>query len=208
MRGDKDSVPSRRKLVNEFPKAAPRDGIDAARRLVQEQDRRLMQNRAPQCQPLFPPAGEQARWGILLVFEISHLQDKGETLRESFRRYSVNTGKKLDVFFHRQVVIERKLLRHVTDAAFDFLGLPAHVKTADDSTAGGRHQKSAQDADRGRLARPIGPQKSEDFAALYIQRDVIDGGKIAETLHQFLHADGDAIPVRQHAPPPVYAPGQ
>ena len=54
MRGDEDGVAGRGKLVDQLPEVAARDGIDAAGRLVQKQNRRLVQDRAAQRQAELP----------------------------------------------------------------------------------------------------------------------------------------------------------
>jgi len=47
-------------LVNQFPESAAGEWIDARRGLVEENDRWPVQDRAAQCQALFPAAGQRA----------------------------------------------------------------------------------------------------------------------------------------------------
>src|SRR5260370_42517661 len=60
MRADKDGVAGAGKLVDQLPKRAAGDGIHAGGRFVQEQNGRLMQNRAAQRQTLLPASGQQS----------------------------------------------------------------------------------------------------------------------------------------------------
>src|ERR1700689_5594925 len=59
VRADEDGVSGGGKLVNQIPKCAPSDRVDAGSRLVEEKDRRLMQNGASQREPLLPAAGDR-----------------------------------------------------------------------------------------------------------------------------------------------------
>ena len=54
-------------LMNQIPELAPRNGIDAGGRLIEKDNRRLMQHRAAQRQPLLPSARQRAGNQILLA---------------------------------------------------------------------------------------------------------------------------------------------
>src|SRR6185437_1459680 len=59
--GDEYSVALGGELINQIPERSPGDWIHATGRLVQEENRRLMQNRAAQREPLLPTARKQPR---------------------------------------------------------------------------------------------------------------------------------------------------
>ena len=50
-----------REAIDQLPELAARDRVDAACRLVEEEDPRLVEDRAAQREPLPPPAREVAR---------------------------------------------------------------------------------------------------------------------------------------------------
>ena len=72
-------------------------------------------------------------------------------------------------------------------------GLRRDVEAADGGAAGGGRQQAAQDADGGRLPRPVGPQKAEDLAARDVERNIVDRHEIAEAFDQILDADGGPL---------------
>ena len=61
---------------------AARQRIDAAGRLVEKHDRRLVQNRAAEREPLPPAAGEIARQRVLAALEAGHLEHERAGARE------------------------------------------------------------------------------------------------------------------------------
>ena len=104
-----------------------------------------------------------------------------------------NVGEKGQVLQHRQVAVERELLRHVADALFDLLRLllgiePRHVSAA----FSGVHDR-AQHADRRRLARPIRPQQAKDLALVDTQIESIHSNDLFKLLCQVLSFDDKVV---------------
>ena len=66
------------------------------------------------------------------------------------------------VLVHRQFVVERKLLRHVTDHLLDLVAILHDIVTGDARRAFGRLENSAQHANHGRFAGAVRPEKSKD----------------------------------------------
>src|SRR2546430_47608 len=83
-----------------------------------------------------------------------------------------------------QLVVERKLLRHITDQSLDFLGLFFNVMARDGRAPFCRFENSAEHADHCRFARTIRAKKSEDRTARNREADVIHRGEMAETPRQ------------------------
>ena len=98
---------------------------------------------------------------------------------------TVDSGKKPDIFPHREVVVEREALAHVADAAFDPLSFAHHVVTGDRTASRRGIAQSAQHPHGGGLSGAVGAEESEDFAPRHIERNAVYGGKIAEPLAQF-----------------------
>ena len=84
--GDEDRDAGLREHVDQPPELPPRQRIDAAGRLVEEEDRRLVQDRAAERQPLAPAAGEIARQRRLPAGETGHLDDEPAPLARAARR--------------------------------------------------------------------------------------------------------------------------
>ena len=200
--------PGGRELIDQLPEIAARDGIDAAGRFVQKQNGRLVQDRAAQRQPLLPASREQARQGVLLVFELRHFQHKIQARGKLFGGDAVDTGEEFDVLFHRHVVVERKFLRHVADAPLDLFRVQADVEASHHGAPGRGSHQAAQHANGGGFPGAIGPQKTEDLTRLHVQIQVRHRGEIAEALGQLLDVDRRTRSVRQHAPAPACAPAR
>src|SRR5258706_4115536 len=63
MRGDEDGAAGGGELIDQIPKTAARDGVDAASGFVEEENRRVVQDGAAERQALLPTTREQARHG-------------------------------------------------------------------------------------------------------------------------------------------------
>src|SRR5262245_51613985 len=149
-------------LINKIPECAPGNRINAGRRLVEKQYWRLVQDGAPQGQALLPSTREQTCRRISLLFKAGHLQNLLFPFSSQMFRNAVNAGVEIEVLLHRQIVIERKFLRHVTDALLDRLWICIHAETANERLACRRPEKSAKNPDRRGLPRPVRPQKSKN----------------------------------------------
>src|SRR5689334_17225251 len=75
MCGHKNGVARSRKILDQIPKNAARDGIDTRGWFIQEQDRRLVQNGATEGQTLFPPTRQQMGHCVSALSEFRHLED-------------------------------------------------------------------------------------------------------------------------------------
>src|SRR6185436_15857773 len=113
-------------VVDQTPELPPRQRIDATGRLVEKEDRRLVQNRAAERQALTPSTGEVARQRRLTAAQAGHLEDEFPPRLHFRAGEPVNAPPEPDVLLNRQQFVEREALRHVADALLDLLGLAAH----------------------------------------------------------------------------------
>ena len=68
----------------------------------------------------------------------------------------------MQILVHRQFVVERKFLRHVTDHLLDRFAFLHHIVAADARRAFGRLEYSAKHPNDGRFAGTVRPEKTED----------------------------------------------
>src|ERR1700719_3159517 len=94
---------------------------------------------------------------------------------------SIKLSGKDQVFINRQLVVERKFLRHVTDDVFDRFGIARHVMTIDARGTVAWLQNSAKHSNHRRFSGTVRPQKPKDRSFADLERNVIDGGESAET---------------------------
>src|SRR5437763_15008059 len=102
------------------------------------------------------------------------------TLLQFLSAQTVKLAGKGKVLTHRQLVVERKLLRHVADHFLDGLAFAAYIVTADAGGAFRRLQNAAEHPDDGGFAGSVWPEKSKNQAARDRKADVNDGGKMGE----------------------------
>src|SRR5665647_2011167 len=192
-----DRGPLIREVVDKLPEATPRGRIDASRRLVEEDDPRLVEDGTAEGQSLLPADRERPRQAPFPAPEAGHLQDPRQPPVDGLFGQAVGAAEETDVLDHGQVFVEGELLRHVADSTLDALGLPADIEAADIGRPGGRVEEAAEHADRRGFAGPVGSEKAEDPAAVDLERDGVDSREIAEPLRQRLDLDrllGHGIP--------------
>src|SRR4030042_2147155 len=93
----------------------------------------------------------------------------------------------MEIFQHRQIIIEGEFLRHITDDLFDFLRFFDDTKSCHLPFSRGRDQETTKYSDRGGFPCPVGPEKSEDLSSLHLKMDVVHGNKRAEVLNEIFH---------------------
>src|ERR1043165_8317872 len=96
---------------------------------------------------------------------------------------------KLQILMHRQLVVQRKFLRHVTDQPFDLFGFLFDIVTRNRCVSFGWFENSAKHANHCRFAGAIWTQKSKNRSARDRKADVIDRGKMAEEPRQIRALD-------------------
>ena len=169
-----------RQRVDQPPELPPRQRVDAAGRLVEEQDRRLVQDRAAEREPLAPAAGEIARQRVLAAGEAGHLEHERAPLGSSRAPVeAVDAAEEADVLIDGQQLVEREPLRHVADALLHAFRIAGDVDAADEracrtSAAAARTACGWSSTCRRRCCR--GSRRSRPRATS--KRHVVDGDEL------------------------------
>ncbi len=187
---DEDRHALLRERVDETPELAARQRIDAARRLIEEENRRFVQDRAAERQALPPAARQIARQRVLPSGETGHLEHEAPARGQPLGTQSVDAAKELDVLVDGQQLVEREALRHVADSPLHAFGIGRHVDAADRGGARRRPQEAAQHPDGGGLAGAVAAQEAEDLAATDVERQPVDGEERAESSREVPDVDG------------------
>ena len=190
MGGDENRVSGRRELVDQIPKVAASNRIDARGRLIEKYDGGLVQDGASQGQPLLPSAGQQARHRRPPLAQPCHGQHVLLALGTPLLCNSVDPAEEINVLLHRQIVIERELLGHIADMFSDVLRFGRHIEPAYASPAIARGEQPAENANGGRLAGSVGAEEAENLAPTDGEGNVVYGDKGAESLHEAIYLDG------------------
>src|SRR5204863_3586574 len=137
------------------PNAARRDGVAAGRRLVQEEERGLLDDGAAEGEPLLPSAGEVPGELAGATLEAGHRDELVDTGSQSVPGNAVDAGVELEVLTDGQIFVEGESLAHVADALLDPLPLSGDVHAEHAALAAGGLQDAAQHPNRRALPRPV-----------------------------------------------------
>ena len=89
-----------------------------------------------------------------------------------------------------QLRIEIAFVRNHADQVLGRLGISRAVDPADPHRPGVRPGQPGEDVDGGGFARPVGSEKTEQFALGHVEAQIRDGLDFAESLGQPLHDYG------------------
>src|SRR5262249_25157757 len=104
---------------------------------------------------------------------------------------TIDPRHELQVLQYREVLIEAEPLRHITDVALDLCVLGTNVVTERVAPATVGSEKSAQHAQRGGLARPIGTEETVDLATPHAHAEVAPHYLASEGLGEAIHLDSN-----------------
>ena len=172
MGGDEKGQALAGELMDLFPEIAPRLGVDAGRRFVQQQQLRAggsgrppapgaVSNRRKAGRPVgFAPVPRPSR-SMLSAHGLAAVVD------------GIDAGHEIEVFLDRQIFPKAEMLRHVADLALDGFALGDDVEAEAKAAALVRPQQAAEHANEGGLAAAVGAEKAADFARRDLQIDMI-----------------------------------
>src|SRR5689334_7482637 len=177
--------------VDHRPECAPCQRVHAGGWLVEKDHARLMHDGGAERHALLPSSRQTAGDLVLLSFEFRKRQHPPDLFRTLVARNTVYAGIKLQVVLDREVVVQRELLRHVSNA------LP-HASRPHSSFAGKlyiacrRREEAAKHLYSGRLACAVGSEQAVDLAVANLQVHVRDSREIAEPPGEVSRTDGHA----------------
>src|SRR5690606_38130283 len=94
----------------------------------------------------------------------------------------VSSREEVQVFPHLDVVVNAEVVRHVFDDAADPLRLAGDIHTVDKSSARGGAEQRGQHLDGGGFAGAVRTDKSENIAAVQVQRQVFHCDQVVRVL--------------------------
>jgi hypothetical protein len=140
-----------------------------------------------QRQALLPSARQRAGELAAAIGQAEPLQRRLDARPALFD--AIDARDEVEVFLDRQVLVQAKVLRHVSDAQLDAAGFTADVVAEAGALAVIDFEQPAQHADRRRLAATVRAEKAADLAARHLQIKVINYGAAAEGLGQAADID-------------------
>ena len=188
--GDDDRRTLVRDSMNLRPKLAAAHRIDARGGLIEKEERRAMDHRAHEREPLFPTSRECATELLSPVGQAGAIELFGDPAAAVPSRHTVDARIESQVFFNRQILVEAEALRHVADVLFDALGVLFDIVTDHGRMAAARVEDPAKYAKRRRFAGAVWAEQPEDLPAVNAEAHVPNRLEIAETAREALDDDG------------------
>src|SRR4051794_17732596 len=162
--------------------------VEGAERLVEKQGARLVDERAGQCDALLLAAGELRRLAPGERPELDELEHLPDAARDLALVVLLALEAEGDVLLDVEVREERVGLEDRVDVSL--VGRRVRdVPAAEADGAGGRLLEAADHPERRRLAAAGRPEHGEEAAALDREREVVDGGRLAEVLRDPFEVD-------------------
>ncbi len=128
-----------------------------------------MHDRSGECQTLFLSTGQGAGQLLAQFAEVVLLEQIRKAGFRLLPGQAINGGEEFEVLGDAQILVKRKLLRHVTDAALDRLSLRRERMTEYGHATLARREQAAKHADRRRLAATIRPEETVDLGTPHAQ---------------------------------------
>ena len=161
-RGHEDRDALRQELGQQAPELAARHRVDARGRLVEQDDLRLVHQRARERQLLLHAARQALGQPRPERRQLHHVEQPVPAL--AVVRHAVDLGEEGDVLVDREVAVEAELLREVAHLRRDRVVLPDRVVAEHADGAAGGLEQPAQQPDRRRLARAVRADEAEHLA--------------------------------------------
>ena len=188
-----------REFLHQGLDAAALVWVQARGRLIEDQDRRVGDHRVGEPGALAIAARDVADQ---LVADIEHARALHRALdvalallaRDALQRRAV-----AQVFLDAKVGIQRHVLGQVADVLAHIQRLRPHIEPGDAHVARTRGVEAGEHANRRRLARPVGAEEADDFAALHFKGQAVDGRRGAELLTEVANRDHHAVAATQRA---------
>ena len=168
----------------QVPELAPGDRIDPRGGFIEKQHGGLVHERTGHGKSLPPAAGKQPGALVDVRFQMGDRDHFVATLSQLATAQAIEFPGKDQILVSRQLIIERKLLRHVTDHVLDRFRVAHDIMAADACGAVAGFENSAKHPNDGRFPRAVRAEKPKDRTFGDRKSDMIDGGEIAELLRQ------------------------
>jgi len=175
LRGQKDRRPEVVDAPEVVPQPVARLRIQPGRRLVQEDQRRSVNQRGRGVEAFLHAAGELFGALVCDVREIDEIEQFSDAVGPLATRHAVRLTGKFDVLLSGELRVDTRLLGHVPDGLADSPCVRTHVELVDAHLASGRRQKRRKHFDRRRLSRAVRPEEAEELALGDLHVDSLHG---------------------------------
>src|SRR5258708_5422727 len=178
-------------LEQQIPQLAAGHGIDPSRRLIKEENARLVHERRGERQALLPSARKRASDTVSVRRDVREVDGPFDPLVSLSAFEPVDRAEELQVLLHGQVAVEREGLRDIADVLPHLFAFALDVEAIDRRVPGRRLQEAAEYADECRLAGSVRAKEAEDLAPRHLQRHLAERAELAEVFGDPGDVDAD-----------------
>ena len=170
VRGQQDGALLVAKGADERVDLVTRLRVETARRLIQEQELRIVDQREREREALLLPAGKP---GIVLVAPVPKLEPFEQWPR--VRRARVEGAEEGDRLANRDLVRQVRRLETDPDAVLEAVLLRLGIPSEHRDLAGATRAQPFQNLDGGGFSSAVRSEQTEDLARLYLEVDALYG---------------------------------
>ena len=161
------------------PQRGARLDVEAGRRLVEEEDARVVQQREREVEAALHAAGVRRGLAVGGVDEADALEQLVAARRALGARDALQAALQAHVLAAGEHRVQRDVLQRDADRGAHLRALLRDVVARDGGACRRRRQQRREDLDRRRLARAVGPEEAVDLAGRDVQVDAVDGADAA-----------------------------
>src|SRR5476651_1160519 len=162
------------------PNARPALRVEAGGRLIQEKNLRVVNEPEPDVEPALLAAGVGGDLAVRAHLQLQHLDEVGGAALGGGEGHSVQAALEDQLRAAHDLAIRTTRLPHVADSFAHLAWLLEEVAAGHHRGTAARGHECGEHAQRGRLARAVRPEKSEDLAVL--DRHVDPGHRLDDTI--------------------------
>ncbi|MEJ7697319.1 MAG: hypothetical protein WKF78_12040 [Candidatus Limnocylindrales bacterium] len=184
MRGEDDRPAGAPEGLDRIPHDERGLGVQGRCRLVEEDDRRIVEQGTGDGQLLLHALAERAGHVVPPLPQAEQPQIVLDPLRASSRRQPVQPREEIEIGARRQLVVEARRLGQDTDPGAHLLGLGSDIEAVDGGRAFRRPDECRQQPDGRRLARAVGAEETQHLALSDLEIHAADRPPVAEPTTQ------------------------
>ncbi len=175
--------------IEHLPDRDARHGVEPGRRLVEDEDPRLVHEAARDLEP--PPHAARERLHGLVgpLQQIDRREQVVDRALALLRREAVELREDRHVLPGREVQVRGHRLRDHADRLAHAVRVAHDVEAVHARMPGARHHERREHPDQRRLARAVRAEQAEHLAVLHVEVHLVDGAERAEVLAQVLDLD-------------------
>src|SRR5262249_36280638 len=173
-----------------LPKPLARLSIEPDRRLVEEEDARVMNERACDFKAPLHARRQGAHEALPPVGELHEREHLVDALPSQRGRHAIDEAVEVQVLVERQAIVEARLLEHDAKIPTTLDWILDDIDAVDAGGAAVGPQDGAKDVQQGRLAGAVGAKQREQLIRLHLEADIIESERAAVALAHGDDLDG------------------